>query len=86
VLPEGMTGRKRVQDLLIDEKVPSWRRAAVPMLTAGDAVVWVVGFRRDRRYHPTPGRPAIEVEVAAVEGPARGGVGQGALHCEPHMG
>jgi tRNA(Ile)-lysidine synthase len=64
VVPEGMTGRKRVQDLLVDEKVPRWRRAEVPLLTAGDQVVWVVGLRRDRRYQPTWGKPAIEVEVA----------------------
>lgn len=64
VFPEGMTGRKRVQDLLVDEKVPRWLRADVPLLTAGDQVVWVVGLRRDRRYQPTRGKPAIEVEVA----------------------
>jgi tRNA(Ile)-lysidine synthase len=71
VFPEGMTGRKRVQDLLVDERVPSWRRDTVPLLTAGDAVVWVVGFRRDRRYRPTRGGPAIEVEVANVGVPDR---------------
>ncbi|MEW6682852.1 MAG: tRNA lysidine(34) synthetase TilS [Nitrospirota bacterium] len=71
VFPEGMRGRRRVQDLLVDERVPSWRRAAIPVLTAGDAVVWVVGFRRDRRYHPKPGGPAIEVEVASVGVPGQ---------------
>lgn len=63
LFPEGMTGRKRVQNLLVDQKVPRWRRAGVPLLTAGDQVVWVVGLRRDRRYQPVPGRPALEVEV-----------------------
>lgn len=63
LVPEGMTGRKRVQDLLVDEKVPRWRRDWVPVLTAGDHVLWVVGFRRDRRYQPTHGKPAIEVDV-----------------------
>jgi tRNA(Ile)-lysidine synthase len=66
VFPEGMTGRKRVQDMLVDERVPRWRRDAVPVLTAGDAVVWVVGFRRDRRYRPRHGRPGIEVEFVKV--------------------
>jgi tRNA(Ile)-lysidine synthase len=63
LFPVGMTGRKRVQDLLVDEKVPRWRRDQMPVLTAGDQVVWVVGLRRDRRYQATPGAPAIEVEV-----------------------
>jgi tRNA(Ile)-lysidine synthase len=86
VFPEGMTGRKRVQDLLVDERIPSWLRAAVPVLTSGDTVVWVVGFRRDRRYGPTPGGPAIEVEVEAVGDPARRGAGYGTIHCEPRTG
>lgn len=63
LFPEGMRGRKRVQDLLVDEKVPRWLRGTVPVLTAGDHVVWVVGFRRDRRYQATRSRPAIEIEI-----------------------
>ncbi len=66
VFPEGMNGRKRVQDLFVDDKIPRWRRATVPVLTAGDQVVWVVGVRRDRRYRPKHGQSAIEVEVLDV--------------------
>ncbi len=66
LFPEGMRGRKRVQDLLVDEKVPRWLRGTVPVLTAGDHVVWVVGFRRDRRYHAMPSRPAIEIDVKVI--------------------
>ncbi|HET8761057.1 MAG TPA: tRNA lysidine(34) synthetase TilS [Nitrospiria bacterium] len=61
--PEGMTGRKRVQDLFVDEKIPRWRRTTAPLVTAGDQVVWVVGFRRDRRYAARPGAPATIVDV-----------------------
>lgn len=61
--PEGMTGRKRVHDLFVDAKVPRWCRATVPLVTAGDEVVWVVGFRRDRRYAARQGARAIEVAV-----------------------
>jgi tRNA(Ile)-lysidine synthase len=77
VCPEGMSGRKRVQDLLVDDKIPRWRRETVPVLTAGDDVVWVVGVRRDRRYRPKPGRSAIEVEVVNVGGPRAGWKGAG---------
>jgi tRNA(Ile)-lysidine synthase len=66
LFPEGMRGRKRVQDLLVDAKVPRWLRGTVPVLTAGDRVVWVVGFRRDRRYRATPSRPAIEIDVEVI--------------------
>jgi tRNA(Ile)-lysidine synthase len=58
-----MTGRKRVHDLFVDAKVPRWCRATVPLVTAGDEVVWVVGFRRDRRYAARQGARAIEVAV-----------------------
>lgn len=78
LVPEGMTGRKRVQDLLVDEKVPRWRRDGVPVLTAGDHVLWVVGYRRDRRYQPTHGQPAIEVDVIErTPGPRAGWKGPG---------
>lgn len=67
LFPEGMTGRKRVQDLMVDDKIPRWRRDGVPVIVAGDHVVWVVGSRRDRRYRAMPGRPAVEVQVALVQ-------------------
>lgn len=69
LFPEGMRGRKRVQDLFVDEKIPRWRRAAVPLLTAGNDVVWVMGLRRDRRYLPRRGAPAIKVHVQGPGGP-----------------
>jgi tRNA(Ile)-lysidine synthase len=77
--PEGMTGRKRVQDVFVDGKVPRWRRAMAPLVTAGEDVVWVVGVRRDRRYAARPGAPAIEVcvvpEPMSAPGPGAEGAG-----------
>ncbi|MFZ5876263.1 MAG: tRNA lysidine(34) synthetase TilS [Nitrospirota bacterium] len=61
--PEGMAGRKLVQDVFVDAKVPRWRRGTAPLLVAGGEVLWVVGFGRDRRYTAKPGAPAIEVRV-----------------------
>jgi tRNA(Ile)-lysidine synthase len=48
--PEGMMGRKRLQDFFVDTRVPRWRRDRVPLLVAGGDVLWVIGVRRDRRY------------------------------------
>lgn len=48
--PEGMMGRKRLQDFFTDTRVPRWRRDRVPLLVAGGDVLWVIGVRRDRRY------------------------------------
>lgn len=53
--PSGMGGkRKKLQDYLVDEKVPRRQRDRVPLLCAGDAIVWVLGLRRDERYLPGP--------------------------------
>lgn len=44
--PRGMGGKKKVQDLFVDAKVPRWQRARVPLVTdAADRILWVVGHR-----------------------------------------
>lgn len=48
--PEGMRGRQRLHDYWINARIPRWRRDRMPLLVAGNDVVWVVGIRRDRRY------------------------------------
>ncbi len=49
--PSGMEGRhKKLQDYLVDEKVPRRRRDRVPLLLAGENVLWVVGLRTDERF------------------------------------
>ncbi len=49
--PSGMRGSKLISDLLTDQKVPRAERPFVPIITteAGD-IVWVAGFRADRRF------------------------------------
>ncbi|MDO8848991.1 MAG: tRNA lysidine(34) synthetase TilS [Coriobacteriia bacterium] len=45
IRPFGMTGTKKVGDLLTDAKVPRRLRGRVPVLRDGDRVVWVAGVR-----------------------------------------
>jgi tRNA(Ile)-lysidine synthase len=53
--PSGMGGRhKKLQDYLVDEKIPRRHRDSVPLLCAGDDIVWVLGFRTDERFLPGP--------------------------------
>lgn len=52
--PEGMMGRKKVQDLLVDAGIPRSERDRVPLVTVGSELVWVVGLRRDRRFLADP--------------------------------
>jgi tRNA(Ile)-lysidine synthase len=43
--PAGMPGPKRLQDYLVDARVPRWERDAVPLLVASAGIAWVVGHR-----------------------------------------
>jgi tRNA(Ile)-lysidine synthase len=39
-------GERRVKSLLIDAKVPRWKRDGVPIVEAGGEVIWIAGIRR----------------------------------------
>jgi tRNA(Ile)-lysidine synthase len=53
--PSGMEGRsKKLQDYLVDKKVPQRQRNRVPLLFAGAELIWVVGYRTDFRFLPGP--------------------------------
>ena len=45
IQPLGMSGRKKVKDLFIDEKIPAARRALTPLVFCGSELIWVVGLR-----------------------------------------
>ncbi|HYA88598.1 MAG TPA: tRNA lysidine(34) synthetase TilS [Nitrospirota bacterium] len=53
--PSGMGGKsKKLQDYLINNKVPRRQRDRVPLLYAGADLMWVVGYRTDFRFLPGP--------------------------------
>jgi tRNA(Ile)-lysidine synthase len=43
--PLGMAEEKRLQDFLVDARVPRAARARLPLVVAGDRIAWVVGQR-----------------------------------------
>ena len=51
--PAGFGKRKKLQDFFVDEKVPRDERDEIPIVTAGDKIVWVAGFRGDERFRVT---------------------------------
>jgi tRNA(Ile)-lysidine synthase len=60
--PSGMEGRhKKLQDFLVDEKIPRRRRDRVPLLLAGENILWVVGLRTDERFLAREGTKNILV-------------------------
>ena len=53
--PLGMTGRKKVQDVLVDRKVPRDERDRVPIVTDETGrIVWVAGHVMDEGFRVTP--------------------------------
>jgi tRNA(Ile)-lysidine synthase len=53
IRPLGLNGEKKLQDLLVDQKVPRQKRDAVPVVVSPDSIVWVAGVRIDERYKVT---------------------------------
>jgi tRNA(Ile)-lysidine synthase len=45
--PRGLHGSKKVQDLLVDRKVPRAERDAVPIVVGPRGIIWVVGHALD---------------------------------------
>ena len=42
--PLGMLGHKKLQDILIDQKVPQRERALIPVVTCKNTIVWIPGY------------------------------------------
>lgn len=51
--PLGLGGTKKLQDLLVDAKVPQRLRRATPVVRDGESVVWVAGVRMAEEYRVT---------------------------------
>ena len=67
--PSGMQGRhKKIQDYLVDRKVPRRLRDRLPLLCAGENILWVVGHGTDERFLPGPGtKKLLVVNVRHIE-------------------
>ena len=52
--PLGMSGSKKLQDFLTDTKVPKTHRDSIPILLAGDKIIWLVGHRPADHAKLTP--------------------------------
>ncbi len=53
--PLGMTGTRKVSDLLVDEKVPKRLRSATPVIRDGERIVWLAGVRMSEDYRVDEG-------------------------------
>jgi tRNA(Ile)-lysidine synthase len=55
--PRGLGGTKSLQDLFTDRKVPRALRRSLPVVAAGDRIVWVAGVALDERFAAAEGDP-----------------------------
>lgn len=53
--PSGLRGTKKLQDFFVDAKIPRAERSRIPLLLAGDRIIWVVGWRVAEEARPRPG-------------------------------
>lgn len=63
--PLGMGGTKSLQDLFTDEKIPRMERGRMPVVTAGDEIVWVCGLRISEDFKIS-GRSERVIELKAT--------------------
>ena len=62
--PFGGPAERRLKTFLIDSGVPRWERDRVPLLEAGDEIIWVAGLRRGDAAPVGPGtRRILEVTL-----------------------
>jgi tRNA(Ile)-lysidine synthetase-like protein len=62
--PAGGAGTRRLQDILVDRRVPRALRDAWPVLAAGPRIVWVAGLTYDAGALAQPGSPALHVRIS----------------------
>ena len=51
--PLGMSQTKKLQDFMVDSRIPGSWRDRVPLLCSGEQILWVVGWRIDDRFKIT---------------------------------
>ena len=69
ILPLGGVGHRRVSRVLMEQRIPRSQRRSFPLLTRGDAVIWLPGVCRSGVAVPSEGEAAMLLEVASVEVP-----------------
>ena len=53
--PLGMEQPKKLQDFMVDARIPRHWRDRIPLVVSGDDIVWVAGWRIDDRFKVSSG-------------------------------
>ena len=63
LLPLGGVGRRPVRRLLMEAQVPRGERGRYPVVARGETILWVPGVCRSAADLPSPGTPAVRLDV-----------------------
>ncbi|MGM0653548.1 MAG: tRNA lysidine(34) synthetase TilS [Bacillota bacterium] len=70
--PQGAAGSKKLKDFLIDQKIPGWKRDSLPLVTAENEILWVVGVRIAHPYRITGStKRVLLLELKVLKRPKR---------------
>jgi tRNA(Ile)-lysidine synthase len=65
--PRGARGSKKLQDFLVDAKIPRWLRPHLPLVANGGEIVWVAGLRLAEPVKILPDcREVLEVSLTPI--------------------
>lgn len=66
--PSGMRGKKKIKDFFIDLKIPRDLRDKIPLITANNEIIWVVGYRTSDKYKVTRlTKRILKIEVQGIK-------------------
>jgi tRNA(Ile)-lysidine synthase len=69
--PLGMQGHKKVKDLFIEKKVPFPIRRTLPIVLAGDRILWIPSYGRSEFAKTGPRTcELLKVRLSSMDGPA----------------
>jgi len=69
--PLGAPGARKLQDFLVDSKIPRWLRPQVPLLLSRGEIIWVAGWRPAEPVKLTPAcATRLEIELTPQAPPA----------------
>lgn len=67
IAPLGMTGSKKLQDILVNDKVPSHLRNSIPIFESSGNIIWLPGYRVARGWEvKDSSAPAIQLSIQRI--------------------
>ncbi len=65
--PLGMEGRRKLQDIFTDQKIPRVQRTAIPVVVCRGEIIWLPGYRTARGWEvPSSAEKAVHVRIAQI--------------------